>query len=192
MGIDGRLRKGDGIWLNCNHLPPEWVKYLKHIWYKFPNLFDVNAMNGVDNRSTIVFWGEELEVLFPVGTSQRRPLIINEPEQTKLMKPYDPSSGKSEWDMGVSEGVILEEQKIWEPSFGDFEIRLNDYRDKEAEKRDRILKYFVSQEYELGEEHSKFYGDKSYLTQEEVDMIVMILSTPGYSLVGQWLVYIAD
>src|SRR3990172_2703086 len=147
MGINGRLLMGDGIWVNLTYLPPEWFDYLNQLWEKYPYLFEVNQMDGPTQKSSIIFWGQQPTVLFPVDTYDRRPLVINQPHQNDLIRPIaEPSRANPE-------GVFLDDEKIWEPSYGDFEIRLNDYYDRIEEKREAILKYLFSQEYQLGEDY---------------------------------------
>jgi len=191
MGIDGRLLVGDGIWLNCAHLPQETIKYLNELWHKYLDVMELNKMDEINEQSTIIFWGENPENLF-VGPG-RRPLIINQPNQIELIKPIDHNnSEKHVWGMGVDEGVDLDNKELWKPSYVDFDICLNDYYGMTDVKRESILEYLFRQEYELGEDYSKYYGHSSSLLKEEKDAITQILSLSGHSLVGKWMTYHAD
>lgn len=186
MGIDGRLLMGDGIWLNCSYLPKEWIDYLDKLWEKYPYLMESDRMDGLSNDSTILFWGQEPVVLFPKNTYNRRPLIINKIEQLKLMKPSD----KSE-DLRINQGVALGDEKIWNPSYENFEIQLNDYYDKVDQKKEQVVNYLLNSVYEVYNKNSRNQS-KTYLTQEEKDNLRTLLLAPGYSLVGEWLIYHAD
>lgn len=143
MGVDGRLLMGDGIMINPYYIPKNIIQFLEYLVDKYPTILEYNYMHGVSRNYNIIAWGEEPIYLFPVDTVDRRP-IINNNEQLPLMKP-------------TINGINLDDKKIWEPSYEDFTIRLNDYPDS----KEQI--YMKTINHTLGKQHD--VSDK-YVTQK--------------------------
>ena len=195
MGVDGRLLIGDAIWINTYYLPDNILDYLSRLTDKYPSLFEYNYMDGVVRNHDILIWAEEPTYLFPVETIDRRPLIINSEEQLKLMIP-------------TAKGINLDDRKIWDASYGDFTIRLNDYYDQEDVIRNKALTYIANKQYEISEEASADYIRQNYgsttlisggsssttvnLHPDEVNTLSDILSDKHHTLVGRYMLYIAN
>ena len=188
MGIDGRLLHGDGVFINTRHMPEDYLKFIEQLSNKYPDLFEYNHMDKIKGQG-ILLWGEEPTTLFPLNYDQR-PLILNNDRQLDLMKP-------------VNGQVNLEGQEIWSPSYGDFIIRLNDYYDQEDFLRNKVLQYIMNKTYEINSD----YVDRSqfppnmlipsslegvYLTPNEINSLMIILYDKRYTLVGKFLIYVAN
>lgn len=172
MGINGRLLRGNGILINTYYLPQDWIDFIESLIMKYNNLVEHNAMSTLKEKSEVILWEAEPEVMFPEGCD-RRPLIINRQEQREMMRP-------------TPESLDLDNSELWNPSYEDFTIQLNDYSDQEQEMRAQISQAIIARPYQR---EDKSY---SYLTQGESENLTLLLSFRPYTLVGKFLVYIAD
>lgn len=196
MGIDGRLLLGNGIMINPLYLPKEYITFLELLLEKYPDIFTYNRMNNIKEEPLII-WGSEIVKLFPGNSGDRRPLIINNNDLLKHMNPL-------ENDMN------LDSEELWVPSYQDFIIRLDDFFDwrnpevSENLARDIIIKYALDKTYEIGgdflsdafpglpekEIPKEFLESKLHIT--EAESLSIILNDKRFSMVGKFLVYIAD
>lgn len=202
MGIDGRLLLGDGIMVNTTYLPDNLFDFLAELGSKYLEIFEYDRMNGPTRSDTLIFWGSKPTMLFPVDTVDRRPLIINSSKQLPMMKPvYNQHKRSYEMD--------LNSKDLWTPSYGGHLMRLNDYWEEEDIIRERIIKQIISKEYEV---NSDFLPEPSIddyppnalipesinsdffklLDRQEIQILTSILRDKKYTLVGQYLFYMAD
>lgn len=190
MGIDGRLLYGDGILINPYYIPDDMFDFLSKLSDKYPYLFEYNYMDGVNRNKDIIIWGENPTYLFPVDTGNRTPLIIDNKNQLSRMKP-------------IFNMMNLDDNEIWSPSYGDFTIQLNDYYDKEDLIRQKVVRYITNNKYEVNTDYLDFSSfapnmlipttaDGVYLTENEMIGLVSILTNKQYTLVGKFMVYIAN
>jgi hypothetical protein len=173
MGIDGRLLVGDAIWVNSTYLPEEIKKGIEYLLDKYSDLIEYNRMSGPDEKMELIFWEKEPQCLFPETPGDRRPLIISRQGQVELMRP-------------TPDGPDLNSEEVWAPSYVDFTVQLNDYSGHQEEVRARIIHSILLREYELED------GEKVPLTLGEKQFLFQLLCSQPYTLVGKFLVYIAD
>ncbi len=185
MGIDGRLLVGDGIFINPYYLPDNLFNFLDNLARKYPYLFEYNYMDGITRNQNIIIWGQYPTTLFPVDAYDRRPLIINNSDQLALMNTAE-------------DRVDLNQKGLWEPSYNDFTIRLNDYYDKEDDFRQSVINYVQSIQYEVSDDFlAKLLLDisktiKTLLHPDEFIFLKTILQDQRYTLIGRWMIYIAN
>lgn len=173
MGIDGQILIVDGLWLNTTYLSKEWIEYLERLREKYVDLLLMDAYAGVEG-SDILFAMHEPTILYPnpLGTD-RRPLIITNSEQLKILKPTI-ISGQETMDEDNTE--------LWEPSYGNYLFRLMIFPE---EYRTATMTKITSREYELNDQ----YPQKAALTAEEITNLTILLSSSAYSFLGRFLVY---
>ena len=178
MGIDGRLFYGDGVLINTAHLPENYMQALNYFSNKYPNLLEYNHMNELKDQA-IIIWGEEPTYLFPVNTYNRRPLIINSNKHLELMTP-------------TNEGMNLDTTEIWDPSYDDFVVQLNDHTGREHEIRMKTFQYQINRTHEVNPMFFPENIKSAWLSPDEVNALSVILADKRYTLVGKFMVYNAD
>ena len=193
MGLNGRLLIGTGILINPVYLPEEWVQFCQSLSDKYADLFEFNRMDGISKNDAFLIWKDKPEVIFPSNIlSPRRPLIINSTDQLKLMKP----SGES---------MCLDNEQLWNPSYENFIIQLDELEDQEKTYRldfsndlkNKLFElehlYVHQEEYEANKSFSIEKSPiKQPLTETEWQHLSILINNPNYTLIGKFLVYLVD
>lgn len=179
MGIDGKITTGSGVLINPFYLSDTHFKFLVELSEKYESLLDCDGLNGVTRKSPIIVWEDRSRSLFPVGTSDRRPLILNDEKQLEAMRPTD-------------EKMNLDNEKVWEPSYSEFVIRLNDCFGYEERVLNLILDEIKKRVIRYDDDYAGFHKlkeEEGKLTKEEFETLRSILIDKNYCLVGEYMKY---
>ncbi|SNW62104.1 Hypothetical protein ORPV_200 [Orpheovirus IHUMI-LCC2] len=183
MGVDGRLQLADGIFINLYYIPDDAFKFIDTLMNKYSNMFEYNRMDDPGkNMIVILFLRNDVspQYIYPIENYySRRPLIINNKEQLKLLKPKD-----------ILPNTEQEDNKLWNPSYEDFQMILNKYElDGDFNKIQEIIDNITNRRYE--DEN----GETVSLQEQEkgtISNLLYNLIDIEYAIAGKILSYIAD
>lgn len=180
MGIDGRLLMGEGVMINPFYLSDDQIDKIGKIVDEYEDIIEFNRMDGISRTNPLLIWSSE-----PMNLRSgidRRPLIINNSTQMEEMKPMNYKS--------IIQDISFMDQnskKLWEPSYGDFLVKLDDSDENKEEIKEKVIKRILEERFFLVDDNGKQKLNKRY-----VNLLSDIINNNGYSLAGQWLLYIAD
>jgi len=118
MGVDATIYWGDAVVVNPYYLNEEQKKYIDDFLSDkdVPDTVLCYGLMDAPSVQLLTFWVTPPQQIFP--GDDRRPLVINNNNQLKLMKP-------------TPDGPDINTDKLWNPSYESFDMMTLTYEKKE-------------------------------------------------------------